>query len=340
MNYEIMNKWLEENSPNQKSNHYLVEDKNKIPLSYEEFIEWLMVHPNIKFSFNRYLGIYSDNDNIYLSIQLNEREIKYNERQDIHLDITIKIDNDIYNQLNQPIEYFYYYFAGKTYIQDYTNPSGVISQYCDSQLKTAYSTSGVNIDLMFKKVEKEWRDFAYNLFPFDKISYTSSEYGDFRRKEIEKSGLKLEVKLRIEYDDLSDDEIETILINRPNLDITITKHIDFGYYIMNVLSIKISRIIQTKTSPKYKQRTNISEQTFLSILIDTELIRPDDYYNTFAFYKTAWENICVNKKFSQKGLPQLAEELLIDDVDKYSYKDLCDIVGKRVENLQWSDFEA
>ena len=331
----VMKKWLDENPIDEERDVIPVGKALPIPLSYEDFIEWLLVHPNIKFQFakggSRQLIIYSEAHHLHLLIKLvGGREIKYNERQEIDINRILLPTNRI---LDEGITFYRRY--GDLYILETLVPFERISAYCDEKLKLSYMKEAHSTDQIFEKaVNKEWWDFAINLFPFShKLRGTETET-IFRRRPIKNSGREFIVVFEIIYQDLLYDEILEILKKRKDLEITISKHIDFGYYIMNIISIKIFEIT-------YWNTINNTESTILTIEFITELITPDDYYNTFGFYKAWWENACVKKSFvGGRGIRELASELQIDNVQQYDDDSLCQKINEQINNLQFSDFET
>lgn len=144
------------------------------------------------------------------------------------------------------------------------------------------------------------------------------------------NGHPIDIKVDIEYKNLSIENCIKLLTQSTdyvnNTKIKLNEENYFGYYNINVLSIILDNI-------------NINPQngdTYLKLILVSELINPDDYYGTIGAYRLVWENICVKNYKNKEGLIKLAEDLQIDHYDE---DDLCEIIGEKVNNLSWEDFK-
>ena len=103
----------------------------------------------------------------------------------------------------------------------------------------------------------------------------------------------------------------------------LNQHNDFGYYNINVISVIVNQVSTDFYCTK------------ITIIIGCELIKPENYYATIGAYRIIWENVCVKKQFSNKGLDKIAQEL---GVEYGQDDDLCQILGPVINNLTWADF--
>jgi hypothetical protein len=104
----------------------------------------------------------------------------------------------------------------------------------------------------------------------------------------------------------------------------LNRYNNFGYYVANVLSVFLDRV-----------DINFAKETRVYIHIVGELIHLDDYYNTIGLYRLAWDNICVKQIYSKQELIELADNL---QLEYEQGDDLCEIIGEKVNNLSWNDF--
>ena len=164
-NDEIMEEWLKVNEKRR------VNKNNKIPLEYEEFIEWLIEHKNTTFIFASGYGtydliIYSDEQHVHISVKLNYKsDIKYNQERGVNLNKTINIDDQLFNELDKTINFHHLSVVPvKAFLLFRLQPSRKIRSLCDPKLKISYTNIGYNIDMKFKNAEKEWLEWSENLF--------------------------------------------------------------------------------------------------------------------------------------------------------------------------------
>jgi hypothetical protein len=69
-----------------------------------------------------------------------------------------------------------------------------------------------------------------------------------------------------------------------------------------------------------------------------ELINTDDYYETIEHYRLSYKNICIDNKFSKKGLHDLATSLNINDSRQANDETLCKLIGEKVLELTLFSF--
>jgi hypothetical protein len=143
------------------------------------------------------------------------------------------------------------------------------------------------------------------------------------------NGSKFDIYLTMEYENLLSDNLVKLLYNpddyEKEMKILLNQYNDFGYYNINVLRMKMESVCMYPHSKNTKFRIKIAG----------ELIHPNDYYSTIGAYRIAWKNICEEENFSKKELVKIANDL---NLNYNSTDNLCHIIGEKVNDLKWDDF--
>jgi hypothetical protein len=190
------------------------------------------------------------------------------------------------------------------------------------------TTEELNIRDMFRGNLQKWENMLKQFFPRVKASVVI--LSNVFPEEFMKNGTGIHIHVTLVYENLSADNLIKLVYDPTDygkkMKIMLNQQNDFGYYNVNILYIA-------------KESINIdphNKNTKVGIIIRGELIQSDDYYGTIGAYRITWQNICEKEKFSKKELIKLAEDL---NLNYNQADDLCHIIGERVNNLLWDDFE-
>lgn len=321
-NDEIMQVWLEENISDE-DNTIFVDESNKIPLYFGEFLDWIKVNPSLTFIFDNEgtpISLLNDNSSLFITAWITKEGEKVIIFEKI---LDVNTDNKAIRNIG------FQYVAGRRRRHYELNKD--LRGYFEPSLKPEYTRAGRNIERTFKINSKQWKNRLEQFFHL-KLQPTSAYFSGDIPKNIRENGQKIKIELKLTYSNVSlHDRIIFVgdhTFNEEEIKNELNKLNNFGYYNMNVLSVKVMDV-NTKYHSKGLPDVNIQ------IKVISELIKVEDYYITIGEFRTIWENICVRKRFSPAGLDKIAKELNID-LDEAS--DPCEVIGEVVNNLTWSNF--
>lgn len=307
----VMKQWINEYPD------LIVKNRNKIPLSYQEFIDGLIENPNVTFnfcsrhgSFNLLIAVKEGNVDIIIhpNYKVDKRQ---NKDQGINLQRTIKIDDNLMNELNNPIDFHHFRSQpAPVFVIYHINPRLQITTLCDPTLKPGYL---LDINKQWDNTLDEWGNYIVSLLPFNDKILEADKPRKITPKNISQSGEKFYVNYFISYADLSENEIMNIFKIRNSVPLPKIKHYPLIYYVVNILSISIFHVKIT------------GKITRIYMKVESELIKSEDYAATFSVYKKACETNNIEL------LAKLANDLKIEN---YSKDELCE----HINSLQWSDF--
>lgn len=312
---EIMKSWLTINEPNDEG-YYVIESNNKIPLSPSEFIMWIMHKPDIHFIF-KYLEIYTSQNYVHINLLVGHEDPEIIEITDNDVNIIRKVQNTRFVWRDN-------------YGKQYGGVKDALGNLCDPTLKDLYSSQKnvfSEFDKNKKKLENAFKEIG-NLFGIS-ANVTAGKLSKSIPKTIINSGDNYSTTISLTYENLQEEDYTKLLFNRQlkerEIKSFLSSYLDLGIYVINILKVKIKGV----TFNFDKRRAT------MMILFNMELIHHSDYYDTIGAYKISWENICLKGRFSKSGLQKLANSL---NIDEYNDENLCEQIGDRIQQLQFSDF--
>lgn len=325
---QIMEEYLK-NRPTVNDAVILKENDDKIPLYIDNFIDWLGRHYPLKFALPDtknlyYLNIIYDLKIFAAQIILLNKEDQLLNKNSVLIK-KVPFKQDIYSTL-QDTKFYINLVSHKSITNrdgsTAVDPYEILKYWCLPERKL----------MQYQESKEKWQHFDF----FNIGRKANGQYGGkdiyfgFKERMYSKSGEKFNITIYLSYLDPSDEDIIKITTKRKLNEKLIKNGLndigDFGYYLINVLSIEIEKV-------------TLERNAYIQIKMASELITPDDYFATIGHYKASWQKICVEKKFSAKGLRKIGTELQIKRINKYTDDELCEVIGERVLTLQWSDFE-
>lgn len=340
MNDQIMEAYIEEYPQSAK---ITINSKNKIPLSIDDFLIWMVESKTeVKFYFNMHhygMLLYVIGNRLYAEIIIDSTSLSHDNAKYKHKKFrTYKGDDIAFVDAVKRIKFTV--FNRDTTDDWLEKPTvGELSYYFDVSLKENYQGSGKILHDKYKSAVKKFMEKLNGISDLYNIeSRPKSEDFSFIGRElpgnIKKSGENVKFWLHIKYNSLTNKDKTSILLKEDqvedNLRQELENYLDFVYYVINIKDFKFHYDIYTN----HKKITNCN----IRIILSTELILSNEYYETIGYYKLFLKNICVDRNFQSKDFVNVAEELSIDiaDLDEDS---ICDILKNRINKLQWSDFE-
>lgn len=326
---EIMDVWLSVNPPDTDGIVKIRKKGQEVPLSFDSLVNWLSNHKDIRISFPVFNHIYlivsmNDNENLNIDISLpNPNNVIQTQRIGGILNLIVQPED-----LDNTITAIVWSNHSKTNIKVRRE----LNRWLKPSERKKYHLGGRRLQAKFEKSLKVWRNPKELLgsLPGPNIK-TIVTTGVFDNKDTQKSGGRFHTKLILNYGILSHEDQIKLIINKNNIlneiKKILTNNSDFGYYIINILSVQIRDI-----AIRY-------DDTRVKIFIITEVITAEDYYKTIGYYKTLQENICVKGDYTRQGLQEIARELLINKINKYNDDELCEVISQKIDNLRWDDFK-
>lgn len=346
-NDEIMEVWLEQNPPDEEDNVVVKDEVSPsslnefldsfkmnhgiLPLSFNEFLDWIKVNHGITFIFyiyGLYISLSTDISSIFITAwSEGDESSSSSEEVDKTMLFETKLDINTDNKTISNIK-FESVSRGERMIYKLAEE---LKPHFDSKLKSKYTRGGKNIERTFTTNSKQWKHLLERFFNL-KIQPNFSYYSGQLPEKVRKNGEKFKTVLKLTYSNVSANErmmfANDQTLREEEIRNELNRWNNFGYYNMNVLSVKVKDVYT-----KFKSK-GLSEVT-IKINVIGELIKPETYYITIGEFRNIWENICVNKRFSPAGLSKIAKELGID-LDEDS--DHCQVIGEAVNNLTWANF--
>lgn len=339
-NAEIMEMWMNDQKiiiskgPTKIERLVGIKDKNKIPLSAEDFIEWLM---NFKWDITFIVFYKKFKVYILMNQKLTRLRVEivnlYSYLRELNTGrvtiVNVGIDDRLVEKLHNR----------RLRVMDINNTTGdiyersiriwkVLEVACDESLRDNYIIEEErNINQIFalrrKNLEEELQNINSVLNIYSDIYKIYIEWN--LPNDVTDNGIESEIKISLPYK-------HTLNFPETNWKSLIKDHLypylDLAKYVINILDVKKVEKIWVPGE----------HYSYIYIIINTELIKNDIYYETIGWYRARWENSCINRRIPS-DIKELAVELNVDVNDYTNIDELCQEVHDIVMDLRWSDVE-
>lgn len=335
-NNEIMKRWIEHRTTD--TGVYVEDSADAIPLSVDDFLNWADTQTYINIYLflvkNVYLRIYKIDVNLKFEIEFNTRKlIELNNLKILSSSYTVE-NNQSYRPEEIVFKFYRFDPLGQRRINKMTLHE-ILNAWCNPERRKYYTLSAVKNKQRYNKTIKQWEKAELYMFE-SKLSRTFNNLIELETltKPINKhsdvkSGELVIITITNIYKNLTKAEQSELIMDSDTIEQVVGENLkmydDFGYYMINILSVKITNI----------SISNTHAITQLLLSVHAEIISVDDYYNTIGYYKTAYNNICSGK-FNGGDLTSLAKELEIEDISSYSRKELCELIAENIDNWRYS----
>jgi hypothetical protein len=180
-----------------------------------------------------------------------------------------------------------------------------------------------NVDSLDMKFNNDTKNVSYSR------AYISEYLNEILPRTVEKNGTNFDIEISLYFENLLPENYIMLIYStdlEEDVKIKLNRENYFGYYNLNILSLFVKDVNINRES----------KMTKATIILLTELVKTEDYYNTIGEYRLIWENICFKNWYSKEGLTDLAKDL---HLTYNKTDDLCKIIGDKVNNLSWNDFD-
>ena len=342
--FEVLNNWSK--STKEKNNYIRLGLLEKLPTTVDNLYLWMIKSkPNVTIVFDDILEGFDlklshTNNAIFFVLNVRMVSLMSENSEYTHSKKVVYLNNDA-NFLERAKKVTFqaytrdYYGEGEETLNVYKE----LSNRVDTSLAAQYTKSDIKYSqkAQHEKNVEIFRDklrTLHDFFPLEAkvIEGVRPNFNPpaFLDGDAEDS---FDFLVSLVYGALTENDERALLVNRKSKREAIREHLEpfvnLTTYVINIRKIEFEFLIKGGYAD--------GERLFITINISCELIKPELYYETIGYYKTALDNIC-NKGFKISDLSALAEGLGIS-IEGLRKDEACNILNQHVNNLSYKDFQ-